>query len=756
MEHTHPVSQFRYRAFISYSHSDDAWATWLHKALETWRVPSRLVGTITAHGTIPRRLHPIFRDRDELASATDLGRTVNAALAQSENLIVICSPASAASRWVNEEVLAFKRLGRGGRIFCLIVDGEPNATDLPGRAAEESFCPALRFALDANGQPSVARTEPIAADARPGKDGRANAKLKLIAGMLDVGFDALKQREQHRQLRRLAIVAALAVAIMAVTAVLATFAVIARHDAERRQKQAEDLVGFMLGDLNDKLSEVQRLDIMQAVDDKAMAYFQSLPATDVNDLAVVQRAKALEKIGVVRQESGNLPGALDAFAASAKLSAGLANARRNDVARQVAYSRTLAYIGMVHWNQSDLPAAQDVFEAARRALRPSLAQAPDDPALLEQLVFLDNDIGHVVEARGDVDAALGIFRERLDLANKLVAAAPHDDKYATAPGDAHNDLGRLALQQGDLATAIAEYRADNLIESRVSAQNPRDNAQRQEAMRVDAILGRTLALAGDTGNGTLCLQRAVDVAAELVKVDPNNTDPQELLALYDAQLARLRRLDGEASAATALSAQSVAIFTDLNRKDPSNAGWQREFAEARIEQASESLAAGHADAARTQAGAAVTALEALLARQPQNSATVLATTSAKLLLAQTSSDPQVAAGLRDAALNTLATQKSGRDDPRLLALQVNALLGLGKIAEAKPLLDRLWKSGYRDPALLMTLRREHIDYPANLDFAQRLASIMQPAADTPKSSRPIRAPPSTASESTTPQSKDGH
>src|SRR6185437_4559850 len=190
-------SGFAYRAFLSYSHADSAWCDWLHKALETWHVPSRLVGKQTAHGIIPRKLAPIFRDRDELPSAHDLNNKVAAALAQSESLIVICSPASAASRWVNEEVLAYKRLGRAERIFCLIVDGEPNASELAGREAEECFCPALRFQLDDNGQP------------------------KLIAGMLDVGFDALKQRELQRRNRRMTAIAALAMIVMLVTSVLA-------------------------------------------------------------------------------------------------------------------------------------------------------------------------------------------------------------------------------------------------------------------------------------------------------------------------------------------------------------------------------------------------------------------------------------------------------------------------------------------------------------------------------------------------------
>ena len=66
------IPRFKYRAFISYSHQDQAWAQWLHKALETYRVPARLVGMETSAGVIPARLAPIFRDRDELPSATDL------------------------------------------------------------------------------------------------------------------------------------------------------------------------------------------------------------------------------------------------------------------------------------------------------------------------------------------------------------------------------------------------------------------------------------------------------------------------------------------------------------------------------------------------------------------------------------------------------------------------------------------------------------------------------------------------------------
>ncbi len=100
----------RYAAFISYSHADAAAARWLHHQLETFRMPRALVGTPTAFGPVQRRLPPLFRDREELAASGDLGADLRAALAASRFQIVLCSPNATQSKWVNEEILSFKRL----------------------------------------------------------------------------------------------------------------------------------------------------------------------------------------------------------------------------------------------------------------------------------------------------------------------------------------------------------------------------------------------------------------------------------------------------------------------------------------------------------------------------------------------------------------------------------------------------------------------------------------------------------------------
>ena len=151
------------------------------------------------HGAGAEALYPIFRDREELPTATSLGEQIEQALEHSDYLIVICSPRSAKSMWVNEEILQFKRLGRSDRILAIIVDGEPNASDKPGLEEQECFPPALRFELGEDGELSDVRTEPIAADARKGKDGKQAAKLKLVAGLLGVKYDALAQRDKRRR-----------------------------------------------------------------------------------------------------------------------------------------------------------------------------------------------------------------------------------------------------------------------------------------------------------------------------------------------------------------------------------------------------------------------------------------------------------------------------------------------------------------------------------------------------------------------------
>src|SRR5262249_44215610 len=134
--------------------------------------------------------------------SADLGANLKNSLEQSRYLVVICSPSAASSHWVNEEVRHFKSRKSEGRLLCLIVDGEPNASDKPNSPLLECLPPAVRHRVLPNGEVTAERTEAIAADARPHADGPKRARFKLLAGLLGVNFDDLWRRERRRRIRR--------------------------------------------------------------------------------------------------------------------------------------------------------------------------------------------------------------------------------------------------------------------------------------------------------------------------------------------------------------------------------------------------------------------------------------------------------------------------------------------------------------------------------------------------------------------------
>src|SRR5688500_17430400 len=86
---------YKYWAFISYNSKDVKWARWLHNAIETYRIPSQLAGKQGPLGEpVPKRFHPVFKDREEMPAVPDLTAHVVQALSESRYLIVICSPNS--------------------------------------------------------------------------------------------------------------------------------------------------------------------------------------------------------------------------------------------------------------------------------------------------------------------------------------------------------------------------------------------------------------------------------------------------------------------------------------------------------------------------------------------------------------------------------------------------------------------------------------------------------------------------------------
>ena len=437
----------RYRAFISYSHADKAWARWLIRRLETYRVPALLVGKPGANGPVPARLGAFFRDRDELTASSDLGATIREALAESEFLIVICSPAAAASQWVNAEVQSFRDSGRADRVLAFVVDGDPGQAGPTG-----AFPPALT-APDASGK----ALEPLAADARRDADGRNRALLKLVSSLLGIRFDQLVRRDAQRKQRKLLLAAAASLAGMAIAIGLAITAYVARNDAQRRQAQAEDIVGFMLGDLRKKLTTVGRLDLMRTVDDKATTYFATLNPRDLTDQTLAEQARSLTGIGEVRLNEGNHDEAMAAFREAHARSTALYQRAPRDGQRLFDLAQAEYWIGFVAWRQGRLDDAGVWLSKYRDSAIKLAAMDRRNFGWQREVAYGHHNLAVLDDSMGKHAEAEKAIREELSLYREWLKDQPENLELRDEAATAASWMGGLMLRQGRLREAEAFY-----------------------------------------------------------------------------------------------------------------------------------------------------------------------------------------------------------------------------------------------------------------------------------------------------------
>ena len=205
-----------YDVFIRYRHveRDRKWAEWLIEALETYRIPKSL-----QQRGFPARLKKVFRDEDEVPASSDLNDQIRQALEGSRYIIVVCSAFTTRSKWVEREIQMFNELGRSDQVLALLTEGEP------GDSFPAPMLIRRHEVTDPDGSKRLVEEEmePLAADVRP----RSNmsmerlkrlALLRLVAVILGVKFDELRQREHERERRKVLTWAAAAAAVFLVAA----------------------------------------------------------------------------------------------------------------------------------------------------------------------------------------------------------------------------------------------------------------------------------------------------------------------------------------------------------------------------------------------------------------------------------------------------------------------------------------------------------------------------------------------------------
>ena len=551
------MAERRYRAFISYSHRDKRIAGWLHRALETYRLPPHLLedGSDT-------RLHPIFKDREELPAADSLGDAIESAIRASDALIVLCSPDAARSPWIAREIDSYKRLNGDRNVFPVIVEGDP----------PDNF-PAPLLVRYENGAPTQEAAEPIAADLRKTGDGRKLGKLKLVAGLSGIDLDNLVQRDAARRQRRLAYVAGLLLVGMIGTSALALYAIDQRNEARAQRAEADGLIEYMLTDLREQLEPVGRLDLLDGVGTRAMDYYARQKLADLSDTELGRRARATMLVAEVQNLRGNNEDALPAFEQAARTTEALLERDPDDPERMYNHGQSLFWVGYIAWQHGKMGEAQAAMQAYADVSARLAAMDRDNVDWQMEEAYSLSNLGTMELEAGRNRRALEYFERGLAAIEAIEARAEEPDSQAFDRAGALSWISTTLAKMGRIEEAIAVRERERAVYAKVLAADPSNNEIRRTSVYASGSLGQLLLLVGQREKAEKLLDEAISEGLLQAGSDPDNTLPRELVlrSLHDRALMHAAR--GRVAEARQDALRYSSILQELVRRDPSNDEW---------------------------------------------------------------------------------------------------------------------------------------------------------------------------------------
>jgi eukaryotic-like serine/threonine-protein kinase len=479
-----------------------------------------------------------------------------------------------------------------------------------------------------------------------------------------------------------------------------------RDRAELRRGQAEDLIGFMLGDLRKKLAPVGRLDVLDDVGQQAMSYFAAVPPAELSDEELFRRFEAIRQLGEVRLEQGRREEAVRAFRESVRLGTALVERDPDRAAWQTGLGASHFAVGNTLLGQGELRGALASFTAYLSIAGRLAAAEPTNAETRLELAYAHSNIGSVRERQGDLAGARQAFLSTLSVMQELAAKGGGGPDLQLDIAQTYNTLAVIERKLGRLDEALRHHRQELAIEEALVAREPR-HAQR---VRFLGITHHYLALLhaqrGEEADRLRHARAALAVSARLAAQDPQNAAWQRAWATDRRLLGSALLAAGEGEPALAELRASRESLAGLLAGDPTNGELRRALARTEVEL---SQALAQAGLARPALQAAGRALDALSPPAGQAADPVAAPLRAEAYLASGeaharlgASGPAGADFARARGAVEPMLHPSGNTD--LLAIYAAALLHQGAAARARPVLAELERRGYRERRLAALTR----------------------------------------------------
>jgi tetratricopeptide (TPR) repeat protein len=491
---------------------------------------------------------------------------------------------------------------------------------------------------------------------------------------------------------------------MLFTSGLAYMAIEARDEARDQRREAEGLIGFMLGDLREKLEPVGRLDALDSVGARALAYFESQNNSDLSDEALAQRSRALTLIGEMAFARGDLDGALRRYREAMASTAEAVRREPDEPQNLYDHAQNLFWVGFIDYRRGNLAKAATAFQEYRRLADRMVALAPKNDGYRLERIYADTNLGTVLMAQRKYQAAADAYQASLESVETLVAKEPANSDYQDQLIELLAWLGDARESNGQLDEALVHRRRQMDLLARKWEANEGDTIVKRQEMTARMALARLAAARDDIPEALKQSGNALQVAAWLTRTEPNNTEWLQAGANAGFERAEILLASGRIDEARSTTAASCNTTMQLIARDPSVTIWRNRLRMHCLRsQALVALRSGAAGEGLTYARQALA-----LARAENDPVTKgFETAAAETLLGEALSRTGRAEEAKAAYQRALGAWPADVElRPRDLVERSLLLAKAGRRAEAKQVGAQLRSIGYRNSDFWRALARQ--------------------------------------------------
>lgn len=366
---------------------------------------------------------------------------------------------------------------------------------------------------------------------------QANSLFKL-----DEPSKALVRASKKRQTRGLWMVRA-TLAMFCLLTLTSLWLSIKSHKAEelamQRRLEAENLLGFMVGDFADKLRSVKRMDLLDGISNKALEYFSQqadMPSSGTPWLF--------------------LPASQDSTAS-------------------LQYAKTLMAMGEVAYYRAKEEEARLAFSAAQK-LFVSLLEQAEDVHLYKQVGANAFWLGQLAYDAGDWQLTAQHFTQYLQYSQNMLALSPQVPDAWLELSYAHNSLGSLSLEQQDYRQAQGHFEQSLKLKERALAVMPDDTTVLIDRADTLSWLATTHEHLGNINDVLILLQSAQQTLSDMLLSRPDDAGILEGLVYGYRKQAEIQGYKGHMSKSYSLAAKALHYLELMIAQDQQNQAWQQE------------------------------------------------------------------------------------------------------------------------------------------------------------------------------------